>query len=221
MFDSRTLLEQWVWQNGISSQIFQSLNPNLSPIEKLKFSTCYAISKFYLTGAPLKPFNPILGETFQAKLNNSTYYLEQTSHHPCIMNFYAVQPYNTIYGYEQADASTSANSVTVHYKGKLTVEFKDKTKNVIVYPTILLNRTMIGTRKLCFKLLVFCKSLALFLNYRHAIELGNSSFGDPFWASGQFGSEPFRFSPGLRPHYFFDGVSPIRAQDAGASVFGQ
>ena len=76
-------------------------------------------------------------------------------------------------------------------------------------------------RKLCFKLLVFCKSLALFLNYRHAIELGNSSFGDPFWASGQFGSEPFRFSPGLRPHYFFDGVSPIRAQDAGASVFGQ
>ena len=151
IFDSRTLLEQWVWQNGISSQIFQSLNPNLSPIEKLKFSTCYAISKFYLTGAPLKPFNPILGETFQAKLNDSTYYLEQTSHHPCIMNFYAVQPYNTIYGYEQADASTSANSVTVHYKGKLTVEFKDKTKNVIVYPTILLNGTMLGTRKLCFK----------------------------------------------------------------------
>lgn len=153
IFDFRTLLDQWVWQNGISSLVFDKFDINSSPIEKLKLSTIYAISKFYLSGAPLKPFNPILGETFQAKVNNFTYYLEQTSHHPCIMNFYGLSPNNKIYGFEQADASTSANSVTIHYKGNLTVEFNDekKTKNVIVYPTIVLNGTMIGTRKLKFK----------------------------------------------------------------------
>ena len=43
IFDSRTLLEQWVWQNGISSQIFQSLNPNLSKFsQNVLFPICIA-----------------------------------------------------------------------------------------------------------------------------------------------------------------------------------
>lgn len=35
----------------------------------------------------LKPFNPILGETFQCKIGNTKMYVEQTSHHPPIYNF--------------------------------------------------------------------------------------------------------------------------------------
>ena len=60
----------------------------MDPIEKLKFSTAFAITKFHLSGAQLKPFNPILGETFQCKIADSMFYLEQTSHHPPISNFY-------------------------------------------------------------------------------------------------------------------------------------
>lgn len=58
------------------------------PIEKIKYSTAFAITKFHLSGAQLKPFNPILGETFQCKVLDSQFYLEQTSHHPPIANFY-------------------------------------------------------------------------------------------------------------------------------------
>lgn len=36
----------------------------------------------------LKPFNPIWGETFQAKIGDTNVYLEQTSHHPPIYHFY-------------------------------------------------------------------------------------------------------------------------------------
>jgi hypothetical protein len=35
----------------------------------------------------LKPFNPIWGETFQAKIGDTEVYLEQTSHHPPIYHF--------------------------------------------------------------------------------------------------------------------------------------
>jgi hypothetical protein len=58
------------------------------PLEKLKYSTAFAITKFHLSGGQLKPFNPILGETFQCKILQSEFYLEQTSHHPPICNFY-------------------------------------------------------------------------------------------------------------------------------------
>ncbi len=59
-----------------------------SPLEKIKFTTSFAVTKFHLSGAQLKPFNPILGETFQCKIDDSKFYCEQTSHHPPIMNFY-------------------------------------------------------------------------------------------------------------------------------------
>lgn len=61
-----------------------------SPLEKIKYSTAFAVTKFHLSGAQLKPFNPILGETFQCKINETFLYSEQTCHHPPIMNFYVI-----------------------------------------------------------------------------------------------------------------------------------
>lgn len=58
------------------------------PIEKIKYTTAFAVSKFNLSGAQLKPFNPILGETFQCKLDGTSFYFEQTCHHPPVLNFY-------------------------------------------------------------------------------------------------------------------------------------
>lgn len=55
----------------------------------LKTAT-FAITSVYQTVAQLKPFNPILGETFQARIGNSEYYIEQTSHHPPIFNFLVI-----------------------------------------------------------------------------------------------------------------------------------
>jgi hypothetical protein len=35
-----------------------------------------------------KPFNPPLGETFQARIGNGIYFAEQVCHHPPISAFY-------------------------------------------------------------------------------------------------------------------------------------
>jgi len=34
-----------------------------------------------------KPFNPVVGETVQARLNGCPIYFEQTSHHPAICHY--------------------------------------------------------------------------------------------------------------------------------------
>jgi len=46
------------------------------------------MTRFHLSGAQLKPFNPILGETFQTKILDTEYYMEQVSHHPPMSRFY-------------------------------------------------------------------------------------------------------------------------------------
>lgn len=77
-------------QNAYAAILLEKSALQKDPIEKLKFSTAFAISKFHLSGSQLKPFNPILGETFQCKILDSKFYLEQTSHHPPISNFYVI-----------------------------------------------------------------------------------------------------------------------------------
>ena len=94
----------------------------------------------------LKPFNPILGETFQAKIGDTEIYVEQTSHHPPIMNFYIINPNFKIYGYEQIEANASANSVTAMKKGKLFIELSDKTLYRITKPNMVLTGTTMGKR---------------------------------------------------------------------------
>ena len=51
------------------------------------------VTKFFTGIAPLhlniaKPFNPILGETFEARIGGIPVYMEQISHHPPISAVY-------------------------------------------------------------------------------------------------------------------------------------
>jgi hypothetical protein len=94
----------------------------------------------------LKPFNPILGETFQTKIGDTEIYVEQTCHHPPIMNFYIINPNFKVFGYEQVEANTGANSVTASKKGKFFIELSDKTLYKITKPIFTLTGTTMGKR---------------------------------------------------------------------------
>jgi hypothetical protein len=56
-----------------------------------------------------------------------------------------------IYGYNESEASTGANSVKAYYKGNFIVEYRDGTKHKIVYPTLKVSGTMVGQRLLKFR----------------------------------------------------------------------
>lgn len=82
------LIYRYAWQNGYASILLERGGLESSPLEKLKYTVAFAVTRFHLSGAQLKPFNPILGETFQCKMLDSLFYFEQTCHHPPILNFY-------------------------------------------------------------------------------------------------------------------------------------
>jgi hypothetical protein len=87
IFDQRSLLEVFAHQCCLSPYFLEKAGQADDPLEKLKMTTAFAISKIHMSVTQLKPFNPIWGETFQAKIGNSDLYMEQSSHHPPVYNF--------------------------------------------------------------------------------------------------------------------------------------
>jgi hypothetical protein len=75
-------------QNAYAASLLEEGGKQSNPLEKIKYSTAFAITRFHLSGSQSKPFNPILGETFQAKILDTDFYMEQISHHPPIVRFY-------------------------------------------------------------------------------------------------------------------------------------
>jgi len=97
-----------------------------------------------------KPFNPIIGETFQCQSGNSKFYSEQTSHHPPITHYYVKNQKFTCYGYSAPDASGTGNSITGHLKGLYIVEFPDGGKYQITLPQFYMTGLMFGKRYINF-----------------------------------------------------------------------
>ena len=59
-----------------------------------------------------KPFNPILGETFECKLGGISLYFEQVSHHPPISAIYAKTDTFRFYGSSYSIVELGLNAVT-------------------------------------------------------------------------------------------------------------
>jgi hypothetical protein len=150
IFDTRSLLEMWVWQNGYCSNYLELAGKTKIPLERLKYTTSYAISKFHLCANQQKPFNPILGETFQCKILDSLFYLEQTSHHPPISNYYVIGKNYKAYGYNEPEANGGANSFDIGAKGNTNILFSDGDVHSINNPGMCIGGTIIGDRTIKF-----------------------------------------------------------------------
>ena len=55
--------------------------------EKVKAAVLFQISTAILVISMNKPFNPILGETYQGFIDGCPIFLEQTSHHPPVSRY--------------------------------------------------------------------------------------------------------------------------------------
>ena len=75
---------------------------------KYVISSGIASSLIYMTME--KPFNPILGETFQCWVDNCPIYFEQVSHHPPIAAFFMKGRGYTVSGTVEAKMDLSINS---------------------------------------------------------------------------------------------------------------
>lgn len=88
LFDERSLLESFAHNHALAPYFLEKAGREEFDLERMKLTTTFALTTLHLKITMTKPFNPILGETFQARIGNTMMYLEQTSHHPPVYNFY-------------------------------------------------------------------------------------------------------------------------------------
>ena len=114
------------------------------PIERIKYLLAFAVSGIHFNPLLCKsraPFNPILGETYQAEnADGSRFYIEQTEHHPPTFNFSMVGPDNHFQfnGFGTINAHLeNINMIKGERVGKTLLKFDDGT---------LFTFTTLGTR---------------------------------------------------------------------------
>lgn len=121
-----------------------------------------------------KPFNPLLGETFQGKFYDGTkFYMEHTSHHPPITNFLIedVDGMYTMNGYYEICGKMEGNTLISGLRGPTDLRFKDGHHIRFGVPSYRIGGTCWGARSL--ELIGHC-GFEDFTNQRKAILLMNT-----------------------------------------------
>lgn len=148
MFDKRTLHEAFAWEQAYAPYFLTRAFYSKDKLERLKWITTHLIGFLHLSVIQIKPFNPIIGETFQCRIGNIDLYVEHTVNHPITANFYAreINGNFTLYGYQITDASINLNSVTAERLGHYYINFNDGTQYMITIPKITLRGLTLGDR---------------------------------------------------------------------------
>ena len=148
IFEPRSLLERivdwWVFAPHMLSQAHL-----LDPVARLKCVIGFAFAGLYVSVSQIKPFNPILGETYQATFPDGTaVYCEHTNHHPPISNFLMVGKNFRFYGrYEYiAKPNATFNELKMHQEGPNVVEFLKEDKIFFNLPGTKICGLMAGDR---------------------------------------------------------------------------
>lgn len=149
IFEPRSFLQRLVdgWWHAPDLLTKAALSDD--PLFRLQCITAFAISGFKHTVKQWKPFNPILGETFQAEFDDGTQiYVEQTSHHPPVSHWqvFGKDGLYKYYGYARWDASFRGNALKGMTHGPNIVEFADGTKISFQLPFLWLKGILWGDR---------------------------------------------------------------------------
>lgn len=155
LFEKRSALERIcdLWTTGPIFLLEAARSED--SIERLKRCITFFISGLHMSVEMRKPFNPIIGETFEAYWpDNSKIYVEHISHHPPISAF-LVEHQGGLYRYYGSYEYTAkltdfGNSVTGRQVGKNFIEFKDGSKIIYEFPYMKIGGLLFGKRTIKF-----------------------------------------------------------------------
>ena len=122
---SQTLLNYFSF---IPKFILPAVNPSLTPLDRMKLVISLGISGLYMNAQQLKPFNPLISETFQGIFDvkeKIEVYSEQTSNYPTLTRYYILNKNFKMYGYFDLSLETKnfGNKITCFTKGLNTIDF--------------------------------------------------------------------------------------------------
>lgn len=152
IFEKRSTLERICDLWGGAPFYLNKGAQEIDPLKRFKSVICFAMAGMYTNLLQLKPFNPILGETFQGEWpDGSKLYLEHISHHPPICRFLVMSNRFVLEGSYQFEAkikSLSGNVVKGQFLGTNRVRFKDGECVEFVYPVGSISGLMYGNREM-------------------------------------------------------------------------
>ena len=117
-------------------------------LEKLKWVVVHLFSVLHISTIQTQPFKPVLGETFQCKIGDFIFYVENTSSEPLTNNFYGYDENKNykVYGYQISDIASRPNGILASKVGKYFIELKDGTKYLLRFPNTSLKGISFGDR---------------------------------------------------------------------------
>ena len=154
IFDKRTLHQAFCHEQRLAPYYLTRAAYSPDVLERLKWVTVHLLSFLHLTTTQVKPFNPIIGETFQCRIGNLKIYLEHTVNHPITANFYGIDDDRTyeMFGYQITDASVTPTTCMATRLGLYYVRIiKDNTLFRIRIPDALVRGTTIGDRMFSYE----------------------------------------------------------------------
>ncbi|RLN90339.1 hypothetical protein BBJ28_00013208 [Nothophytophthora sp. Chile5] len=128
IFEPRTSLERVVDLMLFAPTFLNKAHAQTDALERFKYVMTFAVAGLQHSVGQMKPFNPILGETFQSTLNDGTdVSCEHTSHHPPISNFQLTGDKYSIAGFVlwHATVSLKSNALLNTNKGPVRVSFPE------------------------------------------------------------------------------------------------
>ena len=151
LFESKSFLER-VCDSWGYLQLLLKGSECTDPVERMRFLIAFAVSGLSLQVNAAKPFNPILGETFQGEYDGGIeVFCEQISHHPPISCWEVTDEMRRFRfsGTGHICATTRANSVKAQQKGDSNVFFYSDGATVSWnLPGLVLKNVMFGERHL-------------------------------------------------------------------------
>lgn len=129
IFESRTLLERVAdgW-NYAPTLLTKASRPGTDPVERLKLLMAFVVGGLHFCAGQHKPFNPIVGETYEATYaDGARMAFEHVSHHPVKSAFSLTGPQERyqLSGAFEFEAVSNGNAITNHQIGTVKIVFRD------------------------------------------------------------------------------------------------
>jgi len=149
IFEARTTLERIADLWRCAPIYLSEAARTVDKVERMKKVITFSVSTIYTSMKQLKPFNPLIGETLEARLADGTeIFLEHTSHHPPISNFFVTGPNGSykMYGHHEYQGRVTTNGLENEQCGPNIIEFKDGSKIEYNYPKFKIHGLLMGDR---------------------------------------------------------------------------
>lgn len=152
VFDTRSNLERMANSFSFAPVYLEEAARQNDPLEQMKLCTAFLLTTSLMYLDLQKPYNPILGETYQGSIKGCPIYVEQVSHHPPILRFLLFGRGYRFEGAMETIALMHANSFEGHNYGEIKVKFPlTQNEIIILQPAGTLYNTVLGSRYFNFE----------------------------------------------------------------------